>query len=81
MSFKEIKNWGPESEKEIVEEWKNSEMFQFKPKEDKKIYSIDTPPPYVNAPVHIGQAVTYCYRCSHTPIIYVFYGLCKGSSE
>jgi hypothetical protein len=24
-----------------------------------KIFSIDTPPPYVNTPIHIGQATTY----------------------
>lgn len=53
--------WTIEREKEIIEKWKNSEMFAFNPKTKKKIYSIDTPPPYVNAPVHIGQAVTYCY--------------------
>lgn len=61
MQLKKIKNWGPEVEKSIVEEWKKSEQFKFNPKIKKKIYSIDTPPPYVNAPVHIGQAVTYCY--------------------
>ncbi len=61
MQLKEIKNWSPEIEKEIIEKWKNSEKFKFDLKSKKKIYSIDTPPPYVNAPVHIGQAVTYCY--------------------
>ncbi len=61
MQLKKIKNWGPEVEKSIVEEWKKSEQFKFNPKIKKKIYSIDTPPPYVNAPVHIGQAITYCY--------------------
>lgn len=61
MGIKEIKNWGPEIEKEITESWENEENFNFNIKEEKQIYSIDTPPPYVNAPVHIGQAVTYCY--------------------
>lgn len=61
MKLKELKNWSPEIEKGIVEKWKASESFKFNPKTKKKIYSIDTPPPYVNAPVHIGQAVTYCY--------------------
>ena len=61
MDFKEIKNWGPEIEKEITEKWKNSGNFEFEKSSKKKIYSIDTPPPYVNAPIHIGQAVTYCY--------------------
>jgi len=54
------KNWTIETEKEITSGWKKSELFRFD-KKAKKIYSIDTPPPYVNAPIHIGQAVTYCY--------------------
>ncbi len=61
MNFKDIKNWGPESEKAIVEKWKEAGDFEFNIDDKKKIYSIDTPPPYVNAPIHIGQAVTYCY--------------------
>ena len=61
MGFKDIKNWGPDIEKEITDKWKESGDFEFNLGENKKIYSIDTPPPYVNAPIHIGQAVTYCY--------------------
>lgn len=61
MDFKNIKNWSPEIERPITKKWKKAEMFRFNEKTNKKIYSIDTPPPYVNAPVHIGQAVTYCY--------------------
>jgi valyl-tRNA synthetase len=61
MSLGDVKNWSPEVEKAIVERWKNSEMFLVDRKTKKKIYSIDTPPPYVNAPIHMGHAVTYCY--------------------
>jgi valyl-tRNA synthetase len=61
MDIKNLKNWTPEIEKEIVEKWKKAEMFRVSPTSKKKIYSIDTPPPYVNAAVHIGQAVTYAY--------------------
>ncbi len=61
MNLNDIKNWSPEIEKKITDEWKNLERFSFKKSSRKKIYSIDTPPPYVNAPIHIGQAVTYCY--------------------
>ena len=57
----QIKNWNTEIEKQITENWKNSEQFSFNSKTKKKIYSIDTPPPYVNSPIHIAQAVTYCY--------------------
>ncbi len=61
MLLKDLKNWNIEIEKKITDKWKTAELFKFDRKTKKKIYSIDTPPPYVNAPVHIGQAVTYCY--------------------
>lgn len=54
------KNWNLELEKKIVDEWKKKNPF-IVDKKSKKIYSIDTPPPYVNSPVHIGQAITYGY--------------------
>ncbi|MDP2947166.1 MAG: class I tRNA ligase family protein, partial [Nanoarchaeota archaeon] len=61
MVLKDIKNWTVEIEKEITSEWQKSEQFNFNPKTKKEIFSIDTPPPYINAPIHIGQAVTYCF--------------------
>jgi valyl-tRNA synthetase len=51
--------WDKQLEKPIYEEWKKSRIYRFNDKTKKPIYSIDTPPPYVNAPVHIGQATTY----------------------
>jgi len=60
-SLKEIKNWNIEIEKQITNKWKKSELFNFNPKTKKKIYSIDTPPPYINSPIHMGHAVTYCF--------------------
>ncbi len=61
MNIKEIKNWDLDIEEKISENWKKSEFFLFDKKVTKPIFSIDTPPPYVNSPIHIGQAVTYCY--------------------
>jgi valyl-tRNA synthetase len=61
MVLKDIKNWSNEIENEIVEKWKKEDKFLVDAKTKKKVYSIDTPPPYVNAAIHIGQAVTYCY--------------------
>ena len=61
MNLSEIKNWGPEIEGKIVEKWKNLNQFKFDRQTKKKIYSIDTPPPYVNTPIHMGHAVTYCF--------------------
>ncbi len=53
------KRWDKNFEKEIYESWKTENAYVFDPESDKPVYSIDTPPPYVNAPVHIGQATTY----------------------
>lgn len=61
MSLKNIKNWSVEVEKPIVEKWKKSKQFKFNPKTKRQIYSIDTPPPYINAPIHLGHAVTTSY--------------------
>jgi len=55
----DIKNWNVEIEEEITKKWKEAELFKFNPKTKKKIYSIDTPPPYINSPIHMGHAVTY----------------------
>ena len=61
IQFKDIKTWNPEIEKTITDTWKASEQFKFNAKKAKKIYSIDTPPPYINFPIHMGHATTYCY--------------------
>ena len=57
----EIKNWNVEIETEITNSWKSQEPFTFDPETKKKIYSIDTPPPYINSPIHMGHAVTYSF--------------------
>lgn len=53
------KRWSIDLEPEIYEKWKAEKTYAFKKNSKKKTYSIDTPPPYVNTPVHIGQATTY----------------------
>ncbi len=53
------KKWNKEWEIEIAEEWKSKRMYKFNKNTKKKVYSIDTPPPYVNAPVHAGHATVY----------------------
>jgi len=61
MGISDLKNWDLKTEEKIAEDWKNAELFLFDKSVTKPIFSIDTPPPYVNNPIHIGQAVTYCY--------------------
>jgi len=53
------KTWSKELEKPLVEELKKNKAFAWKEKKGAKSFSIDTPPPYVNTPIHIGQATTY----------------------
>ena len=53
------KRWTKEAEKAVYSEWKEKEVYCFQEKSKKPVYSIDTPPPYVNTPVHIGHATTY----------------------
>ncbi len=61
MALNDIKNWSSEIEEKITSKWKKENLFVFNDKIKKPIYSIDTPPPYVNAPIHIGHAITYCF--------------------
>ena len=53
------KTWSKEFEESIALSWKENSVYKFNAESPKKVYSIDTPPPYVNTPVHIGQATTY----------------------
>ncbi|QQR92862.1 MAG: valine--tRNA ligase [Candidatus Iainarchaeum archaeon] len=51
--------WSKELELPIVQQWKDESAYKFKHNPQLPIFSIDTPPPYINAPVHIGHASTY----------------------
>ncbi|MBW3021574.1 valine--tRNA ligase, partial [Candidatus Woesearchaeota archaeon] len=53
------KRWDKALEEPIVKEWREKELYKFDEDSDKPIYSIDTPPPYVNTPIHMGHASTY----------------------
>lgn len=64
MTFKPIlkeKTWNPEIEPALFQKWQEEGIFKFDEKSEKPVFSIDTPPPYVNTPVHIGQAYTYVW--------------------
>jgi len=54
----EEKRWDKSLEPPVYEAWKKSNKYAFE-ENDKPIFSIDTPPPYINTPVHIGQVTTY----------------------
>jgi valyl-tRNA synthetase len=55
------KTWNPEIEPVLFEKWQKEGIYEFDKDLSKPIFSIDTPPPYVNTPVHIGQAYTYAW--------------------
>jgi valyl-tRNA synthetase len=58
MQLKESQ-WSKELEKDLLEKWKKERIYKFNPKA-KKIFSIDTPPPYPSGrPWHIGAAAHY----------------------
>lgn len=53
------KKWKKEIEQEITARWKKEQPYKVSKDSTKKHYVIDTPPPYINAPIHIGHATTY----------------------
>jgi len=54
----EEKAWNPELELQIIKQWEDSQLYDFKLKE--KNFTIDTPPPYPSGrPWHIGAASHY----------------------
>ncbi len=55
------KSWSKEMEEPIRKKWREEKRYKFNEKTKKKVFSIDTPPPYVNAPVHIGHATVYTW--------------------
>jgi valyl-tRNA synthetase len=58
--------WKKEFEKQIFEEWKKDwkRLYSLRGKKlkpGKAFFSIDTPPPYVNTPIHMGHAGSYSW--------------------
>lgn len=53
-----LQNWNKDLEKQVIQEFLDKKIFEFKD-DDKPLFSIDTPPPYLNRPIHIGQGSTY----------------------
>jgi len=53
------KSWDKSFEPPLYQKWKEDKLYSFDRGARKPLFSIDTPPPYVNTPVHIGQVTTY----------------------
>ncbi|MEM0116962.1 MAG: valine--tRNA ligase [Conexivisphaerales archaeon] len=53
--------WSKVLENEVLNYWEKEDLYKFDINSSKPVFSIDTPPPYVNSPIHIGQAYTYTW--------------------
>lgn len=53
------KKWNKQIEDEIINDYISKNIYEFKQIEEKPLYSIDTPPPYINTPIHMGHAATF----------------------
>lgn len=42
--------------------WEKEKIYKFNPKNKKKIYSIDTPPPNISGKMHLGHAFSYAQQ-------------------
>jgi valyl-tRNA synthetase len=56
-----VKTWDPKIEQVLFQKWQEEGIYKFDEAGGKPTFSVDTPPPYVNTPVHIGQAYTYVW--------------------
>lgn len=62
-----------EVEKKWQDYWQENKIYNFDETSDKKVFSIDTPPPTVNGKIHIGHIFSY----SQTEMIARYYRM-KG---
>ena len=53
------KRWKSEIEDEILALWKKEELYAFDKNTKKPIFSVDTPPPYLSGPWHVGGSIHY----------------------
>lgn len=44
-----------------MKKWAELKPGQYDPKSDKKVYSIDNPPPYPTGRLHMGHVLNWCY--------------------
>lgn len=53
------KRWKPENEKELLAIWADEDTYRFDMDSDRPWYTVDTPPPYLSGPMHVGQVIHY----------------------
>ena len=62
MSKIKEKRWDASSQPQIFQRWEQEGIYRFDKNSQKPIFAIDTPPPYANAPWHVGGAIHYAYQ-------------------
>lgn len=50
-----------EIEKKWQNKWEEEKIYHFDEKSNKKIYSIDSPPPFTSGKLHMGHVLSYAY--------------------
>ncbi len=54
------KRYDPRQQEPVLfKKWQEEKLYRFNENSDKPIFIIDTPPPYTNAPWHMGGAIHY----------------------
>ncbi|MBQ8472007.1 MAG: valine--tRNA ligase [Bacilli bacterium] len=53
------KKYSIENEKTIQKLWEDKKTFEFKGVDNRKIYSVDTPPPTVSGKLHVGHIFSF----------------------
>ncbi|MFW9831567.1 MAG: valine--tRNA ligase [Candidatus Thorarchaeota archaeon] len=53
------KRWHPHIEEEILALWTKEQLYTFTPETENPIFSVDTPPPYLSGPWHVGGSIHY----------------------
>ena len=56
------KKWSKDTEGNVIKGWVDTKKNKPNPNSGKPFYIIDTPPPYINAPIHIGHATVYAMQ-------------------
>ncbi len=57
----EQKVWSKDLEPQLISDWEKQGIYKLSSADKEKPFVIDTPPPYINAPIHIGHAYTYTW--------------------
>ncbi|MFX1510046.1 MAG: valine--tRNA ligase [Promethearchaeota archaeon] len=53
------KRWKPEIEEEILKLWTKDQLYAFNKNTSNPVFSVDTPPPYLSGPWHVGGSIHY----------------------